>query len=89
MSPHVAPVARALDLVLVGWQVRSLDTTSRAPEEVADRVLARVQAGGIVLLHDGGLAPERVVTITRLVLDGLAVRGLTPVRLDDLLGKCE
>ena len=85
MSPAVAPVTRALGLPLVGWQVRSLDTTARSPEAVARRVLARVRPGGIILLHDGGLPAQRVVAITRLVLDGLAARGLAPVRLDALL----
>lgn len=81
----VEPVTRALDLELVGWQVRGLDTTQRSVEAVVERVLDRVQPGGIVLLHDGGQDPERVVAITRGVLDGLATRGLTPVRLDRLL----
>ena len=85
MNPSVQPVARALGLELVGWQVRSLDTTSRSATRIARRVLARIRPGGIVLLHDGGLEPSRVTEITKRILDGLEERGLEPVRLDRLL----
>lgn len=86
LNPSVQPVAHALGLELVGWQVRSLDTVvSRDPAAVARRVLARVRPGGIILLHDGGLRARRVTEITERVLDGLTALGLEPVRLDRLL----
>lgn len=78
-------VAKELSLEIVGWQVRGLDTPNSAPETVARRVLDRVRAGGIVLLHDGGRDPRSVVAATRAILDGLESRGLVPVRLDRLL----
>ena len=57
ISPRTAVAARRLGLTLVGWSVRSRDglagTTS---ETVLRRVLAGLQPGAIVLLHD---APER------------------------------
>lgn len=86
LNPSVPPVAHALGLEIVGWQVRSLDTVrSKDPAAVARRVLARVGPGGIILLHDGGLEARRVTEITERILDGLAERGLEPVRLDRLL----
>jgi len=85
MNPHTTRVARDLGLELVGWQVRSFDTAGLSAAAVARRVLARVRPGGIVLLHDGGLPADRVVETTRRILDGLATKGLAPVRLDRLL----
>ena len=85
MNASLAGAARALGLDLVGWTVRSLDTTRRTPEQVAERVLRRLRPGGIVLLHDGGEEPERVARIAELILDGLPALGLRPVRLDRLL----
>ncbi len=84
VNPEVDGVMRRMGLTLVGWRVRSLDTTARTDAHVAARVLARVRGGDIVLLHDGGIAPARVCAITAAILDGLAARGLAAVRLDRL-----
>jgi peptidoglycan/xylan/chitin deacetylase (PgdA/CDA1 family) len=82
VNPEVDGVMRRLGLTLVGWRIRSLDTTARTSANVVARVLARIRGGDIVLLHDGGLAPSRVCEITASILDGLEKRGLAAVRLD-------
>lgn len=78
-------VAAALGLEVVGWDVRSFDTFIADPRRVAERVLARVRPGSVVLLHDGGLSPQRVLPATEAILDGLESRGLRPVGLEELL----
>lgn len=85
MNHAVAGAAVANGLRIVGWQVRSLDTTSRSAAEVIARVMTRIQPGGIVLLHDGQQDCERALAIARGLLDGLAAKGLRPVRADRLL----
>lgn len=82
----VAGATQAVGLTVVGWSVRSLDTTRRSSDAVVARVLARIGPGDVVLLHDGGQEPDRAVAIARGILDGLGGRGLAPVRLDALLG---
>lgn len=84
VNPEVHGVVRRLGLTLVGWSVRSFDTTGRTPAAVIARVLGRIRGGDIVLLHDGGQDPARVCAITTAILDDLARRGLAPVRLDQL-----
>lgn len=79
-------VARRTGLCLVGWDVRSFDTSNLSSDAVAQRVLRRVRCGSIVLLHDGGLSPQRVVDITSRILDGLDQQGFSVVRLDRLEG---
>jgi peptidoglycan/xylan/chitin deacetylase (PgdA/CDA1 family) len=81
MNHATAGVCRTLGLEVVGWQVRSFDRSAVPVEQVVDRVLGRLRPGGIILLHDGGQAPERIVAITEGVLDGLAARGLRPAAL--------
>lgn len=89
-NPPLARVAHQLELVVVNWSVRSLDTRRRSPARIAARVLDRVTGGDIVLLHDGsdrdGAAP-RTATAEALpiLLDGLATRGLRSVTVSDLL----
>lgn len=81
----VHPACKDLGLRVIGWNVHSHDRSSEPPADVADEVLRGVGPGAIVLLHDGGLAPERVVTITERILDGLDERGLQTVRISQLL----
>lgn len=75
----------------VFWDVEVADWDATDPTRLADRVLAGVQPGSIILLHDGGggrPGADRSATAEALpaILDGLAQRGLTPVTLDQLLG---
>jgi peptidoglycan/xylan/chitin deacetylase (PgdA/CDA1 family) len=85
-NPAVHPACAALGLRVVGWQVRSLDKSGRAPDAIAERVLRHVRPGGIVLLHDGGQTRERLLAITDGILRGLETRGLRAVTLGQLLG---
>lgn len=85
-SSHVTGlVARAMGLPIIAWQARGFDLPGRATDRVVRRILKRVQAGGIILLHDGGRSAESVLACTRGVLDGLEAQGLEPVGLDELL----
>jgi len=78
MNPYVEPAARSLGMEVVGWNVRSLDT---AHDDAAARVVRQLAPGAIVLLHDGGLAADRVVATTTTILEAAAERGLEPVAL--------
>ena len=85
----------------VTWSLRSYDTLLPDPERVGRRVMRRVRAGDIVLLHeglrsrgapgtrdgrDGRRGPDsRTVLGLRPVLEGLAAKGLRAVTLDALL----
>lgn len=84
-NPAVHPACAALDLCVIGWQVRGLDKTGRAPDDIVRRVLSRVRPGGIVLLHDGGQPAERVSSIAGGIIDGLQARGLCAVPVQELL----
>jgi peptidoglycan/xylan/chitin deacetylase (PgdA/CDA1 family) len=67
----------ARGLACVGWNLRTHDCGSRDPARVADRALARVRAGDIILMHEGNSVrpPVRVAAIARL-LAGLDARGI-------------
>jgi peptidoglycan-N-acetylglucosamine deacetylase len=86
LSNHVTgAVAKELSLSIIGWQVRGYDLRGRNPQRVSRRILSRVEAGGVVLLHDGDREPGSVVSVTSAVLDGLEHRGLRPVTVEELL----
>jgi len=82
------PVLARLGLGLVAWTRRGFDTVSRDPGRVAARLLAGLEAGDILLLHDGSPARDlggRPVVLSALptVLDAFARHELRSVPLDE------
>ncbi|MGH8292566.1 MAG: polysaccharide deacetylase family protein [Gammaproteobacteria bacterium] len=75
-------------LTLVAWSLHSRDTFARDPVRIARRVLGKIRAGDIVLLHDGhdlGGRREHCVEAVHLILDGLHARGERCVTVPELL----
>ena len=87
--PELARAVWQRGLTLVAWSLHGRDTFARDPQRVARRVLAKVRAGDIVLLHDGhdlgGRRRELCVPALRLILEGLRARGLRCVTVPELL----
>lgn len=82
---HVIKAIRSLGMTAVQWDVDSLDWKGISAQEIARRVLDRVQPGSIVLFHNAAentpeALPEileallaegyRVVPVSQLLLDG-------------------
>jgi peptidoglycan/xylan/chitin deacetylase (PgdA/CDA1 family) len=62
-------------LACIGWSVRSYDSTSRDPALVVKRVMAQLQPGRIVLMHEGDWLDARVrVRAVELLLAALQAR---------------
>ncbi len=88
-SHHLAAAVRSSGHAVVTWSRSARDGIAPDEERIA-RSMRRVRAGDIVLLHDGRDPASRrdpSVTARALprVLDDLRVRGLDPVRLDELI----
>jgi peptidoglycan/xylan/chitin deacetylase (PgdA/CDA1 family) len=91
-TPLMARTVRRADMTMVTWDVSATDWSVTDPARIAQAVLKRVRPGSIVDLHDGldgRVDVDRTVLLRAvpLILDGLAARGLHPVRLDVLLGR--
>jgi peptidoglycan/xylan/chitin deacetylase (PgdA/CDA1 family) len=83
-NPWLDRVLARLDLRLVSWTRRGLDTVRADAGAVAGRLLRGLAAGDILLLHDGSSARDaegRAVAVGALdrVLDGLEAAGLRSV----------
>ena len=52
-NPMLEPVLASLGLQLAHWQKRAFDTREASPARVLQRLTQGLQAGDIVLLHDG------------------------------------
>jgi len=90
-TPFVNAAVKRARMRTVLWDVEVADWDETDPARLAANVLAKVRPGSIILLHDGEdghLGADRSTTVAALpaILEGLNARGLTPVRLDQLLG---
>lgn len=86
-NPWIAPVLRQLDLRLVSWTRRGYDGVLANPEWVLALLQRGLEAGDIVLLHDGygprdGHGRPVVLEVLPRLFDTLAARGLSAAPLD-------
>ena len=51
-TPSLARACKQLNYDVIGWNVRSLDTTIKDKKQLVDRVTKRIQPGSIILFHD-------------------------------------
>jgi len=84
-NPRVFRAARETGLSVIGWSARGLDTKLTDPEEIVSRICRRVEPGAIILLHDGNIPADRLVTTVKTLLDRLRTLDYEVVRLDELL----
>ncbi len=74
-NPFVAPALKRLGLTRVGWSARGFDGVNCTPQSVLERLRPDLQAGAIVLLHEGA-AHGHNLAIIEAVLQELQAKGL-------------
>jgi len=77
-NPFVSRGIRGIFKKVIGWNVRSLDTTNRSKEQVLRRITKNLQPGQIILLHD---TSQFVVQILHELIIYLKQEGYTSVAL--------
>jgi peptidoglycan/xylan/chitin deacetylase (PgdA/CDA1 family) len=93
-TPFLAHVVRDHHMHMVLWSASAGDWATGDAQLVARRILANARPGAILLLHDGldgNPHADRSVLVRALpiIIDGLRAKGLSPVRLDRLLGTAD
>jgi peptidoglycan-N-acetylglucosamine deacetylase len=89
-NPLLDPALSRLGLRLVAWTRRGFDTRSADAAAVCRRLTRALQAGDILLLHDGNSARTPagtpvILSVLPLVLERCAASGLHCVTLHDAL----
>jgi peptidoglycan-N-acetylglucosamine deacetylase len=84
----LAPVLHRAGLQLATWTRRGFDTRERDPHKVLARLTSQLDAGDILLMHDGNAARSAtgeplIVAVLPPLLEVLRARGLKPVTLAD------
>ena len=78
-------LVRNLGLIPLGWDVVSGDAGESDPGTIIRNVLKRVRDGSIIVMHShGGKAPATALALPAIIA-GLKARGLTFVKVTDLL----
>jgi peptidoglycan/xylan/chitin deacetylase (PgdA/CDA1 family) len=81
-TPHLAQASTALDYSIIGWNIRSLDTTKHSAEIITRRVLTQVKPGAIILFHDSS---DKTVQVLKQTLDFAKQNGFEMVSVAQLL----
>jgi peptidoglycan/xylan/chitin deacetylase (PgdA/CDA1 family) len=91
VNPKLAPVLDKLGMFCVTFSCRANDFGNLQIKDLGSKILKKVKAGDIILLHD--VPPRRqednavLLAEIELLLDGIGAKGLNIVPLSNLIGK--
>lgn len=81
-NPNLAKAVKQSQMLSIGWNIRSYDTTAKNPQQLLERILSKVEGGDIILLHD---SMQITASILKELIVSLRHKGFSFVRLDQLL----
>jgi peptidoglycan/xylan/chitin deacetylase (PgdA/CDA1 family) len=91
INPKLAPILDKLGMFCVTFSCRAFDAGNRRVKNLSSRILKKVKADDIILLHD--VLPrskeDSVILLAEIenILSGLIIKGLKIVPLSDLIGR--
>ncbi len=81
-NPMIEKAVKQLNILSIGWNVRSLDTTARSEDAVLHRITSKISKGDIVLLHD---TSQKTIDVLEQLLLFLEEKNIKSVTVDELL----
>ncbi len=81
-TPNLAKAAKLLDYHIIGWNIRSLDTTNDTIEIITQRVQTQIKSGAIILLHDTSV---KTIEVLKQTLNFAQENGYKIVSVERLL----
>ncbi len=81
-NPMIEKAVNQLNIISIGWSVRSLDTTERSETIILDRITSKISKGDVVLLHD---TSQKTINVLERLLLFLQEKDLKSVAVDELL----
>jgi peptidoglycan/xylan/chitin deacetylase (PgdA/CDA1 family) len=69
-NPNLGKALRNSNLKSIGWSLRSMDTVAKDKQQLLNKILIKVKAGDIILLHDrcaitADILPELIATLKK------------------------
>ncbi len=80
-NPNIADIVRSMELRVIGWDVRSFDTVKDDPHRIVEKVLQKVKAGSIILLHDRLVQTREALPA---IIEGIKQKGLSFGTINDI-----
>ncbi|MBM3404413.1 MAG: polysaccharide deacetylase family protein [Bacteroidetes bacterium] len=81
-NPMLKKALIPFSLHIIGWSLRSLDTVSKDPEKTVRRIIKKVKAGDIILLHDN---LPGVIPVLHALIPQLREKGFGMIPVNELL----
>lgn len=82
MTPHLAAASKELQKSVIGWNIRSFDTTSRSAAQILQNIRQQMRPGSILLFHDSS---EKTLEVLEQTLIFAQENGFKIVSLEHLL----
>ena len=79
---NLATASRVLNYAVLGWNIRSFDTTKDSVKTISQRIEKKIKPGAIVLLHD---TTDKIVQVVEQTLIYAKENGYQIVSLEQLL----
>ncbi len=81
-TPNMRKVMDHTHYIAIGWNIRSMDTVIKDPQQLLQKVTRQLKPGAVILLHD---TSKPTVSILQQLIDEARYKGYEFVRLDKLL----
>jgi peptidoglycan/xylan/chitin deacetylase (PgdA/CDA1 family) len=81
-TPHLVKAASVLNYSIIGWTIRSFDTTADTAQTITRRVQTQIKPGAIILFHD---TSDKTIQVLKQTLDFAKDHGYKIVSVDQLL----
>lgn len=81
-TPNLATASNALNYSIIGWSIRSFDTTADTAQIITRRVQTQIKPGAIILFHD---TSDKTIQVLKQTLNFAKENGYKIVSVEQLL----
>ncbi|MDO9270263.1 MAG: polysaccharide deacetylase family protein [Methylobacter sp.] len=81
-TPNLVKASKSLNYNIIGWTIRSLDTTADSAQIIARRVQTQIKPGAIILFHD---TSDKTIQVLKQTLNFAKENGYKIVSVERLL----
>lgn len=80
-TPNIAQMVKEMDYKVIGWNLRSYDTTIKDHGRLMNRIIQRIKNGSVILLHD---TTPGIEIVLQKILDYAREKDLKVVSLEEM-----
>jgi peptidoglycan/xylan/chitin deacetylase (PgdA/CDA1 family) len=81
-TPNLTKASNLLNYTIIGWNIRSLDTTNDTAQIITQRVQTQIKPGAIILFHD---TSDKTIQVLKQTLNFAEENGYKFVSIEQLL----